>query len=72
MNEDEDDELRYVLGMVIATQEYLAATDPNAGEGIAAYLRAIAKIEREEGNTELADKFETRADVLEEDVEYDS
>ena len=73
MNEDDEDGLRYVLGMVIATQEYMAATDPNAGEDIAAYLRAIAKIEREEGNDDLALKFETRAEILEEANQgYDS
>lgn len=68
---DQDDEIRYVLGMVIATQEYLAVTDPEAGKGIAAFLRAIAKVERNEGGDDLANRFEQRAEELEEE-DYDS
>ena len=70
---DQDEEIRYVLGMIIATQEYLAATDPEAGKDIAAFLRAIAKVEREGGGDDLANRFEHRAEELEEEEEdYDS
>ncbi len=68
---DQDDEIRYVLGMVIATQVYLAVTDPEAGKGIAAFLRAIAKVERDEGGDDLANRFQQRAEELEEE-DYDS
>jgi hypothetical protein len=68
---DHDDEQRYILGLIIATQEYLREVDPEAGRGIAAYLRAIAKTERDEGSEDLALRFEDRAESLEEE-EYDS
>jgi hypothetical protein len=65
---NEHHEVRYVLGLILATQEYLRDTDPTAATGIAAYLRAIAKNERNaDGDAELAERFDARAGELEEE-----
>lgn len=65
---NEHHEVRYVLGLILATQEYLRDTDPTAAPGIASYLRAIAKNERNaDGDAILAERFEARANELEEE-----